>query len=95
MSDQLWGSPTLTKSRIWEFMVHVWKISPRANAFIFSHNQPRLFMKLCWPQELFGCLVKRTSECLILSLGLDAACQAWEKGAEVRAEPLPEWTHYR
>ena len=33
ISDQLWGSPTLAKSRIWGFMAHMWKISAQANAF--------------------------------------------------------------
>lgn len=29
MSDQLWGSPSLAKSRIGEFMVHMWKFLHR------------------------------------------------------------------
>lgn len=38
MSDQIWGSPTLAKSRIWELVVHRWKISSQTSTFIFFHK---------------------------------------------------------
>lgn len=76
-------------------MVHMWKISPQANTFIFSPNSPDPFMKPCWPPEFLGCSVKRILECLLLFLGLDVVCQDLEKGTEVKAESLIEWIHYR
>lgn len=85
ISDPLWGNPTLAKSRIWEPVAHMWKISSQANTFTFSDNQLLSLRKPCCPREVLGYLAERILECLTLSLGLDAMCQDCEKEAERRA----------
>ena len=80
ISDQLWGSPTLAKSRIWGFMAHMWKISAQTNAFIFSPNNPKCSCNPADLRRFLGCFVKRILECFLLSPGVDVACPDCEKG---------------
>lgn len=79
MSDQLWESPTLAKSRIWEFVVHTWKISPQANTFIFSHNQPWPFvLETLLTSGTFRLLVKKNFRVPRAIIGTGHVSGLWE-----------------